>query len=138
MSDIQRLIDITFPFVQKLLTEYGEFFPLASAVKCDDQIAQVGTYNNDERPLSDTLIADLKKGLKAKQGEYKCVAIFYDVRVIIPVTNLKSDAIAVFTEAQYENNGFIIYYPYELTKEKKLIMKEGVWKEATNKEIFLL
>ena len=61
MNDIERLVDNTFPFVKSLLKNYGEFLPLASAVKTNNTIAQVGTYNGDERPLSYQLIADLKK-----------------------------------------------------------------------------
>ena len=138
MSDIQRLIDTAFPFVQNLLSEYGEFFPLTSAIANDDSITQIGTYDGDERPISDKLIANLKKALKAKQGDYKCVTIFYNVSVVIPLTGLKSDAIVVFAEAQYEKNGYNIFYPYVLTKEKNLTIIEGAWKETIEKEIFLL
>jgi len=138
MSDIQRLINSTFPFVQNLLEEYGEFYPLASAIANDDSITQIGSYEGDEIPQSDTLIADLKKALKAKQGDYKCVAIFFDVSIVNPETALKSDAIAVFTEAQSDNNGYQLYYPYVLTNEKKLAIGEGSWKEIIDKEIFIL
>jgi len=79
VSDIQRLIDTTFPFVQDLLSKYGEFYPLAAAVTTSDNITQVGTYDGDEHPLSDEVIEGLKRGLRAKQIDYKSIAIFYDV-----------------------------------------------------------
>jgi len=137
MSDIQRLIDNTFPFVQDLLSKYGEFFPLASAVKTNDSITQIGIYDGDEHPRSDKVIADLKRGLKAKQADYKCVAIFYDVKVSAPTTKLKTDAVAVFVETQSEKTGYIIYFPYLLTSDKKVKLTDGVWKEANDKEIFI-
>ena len=66
MDDIEQLLNSTMPFVEKLLTKYGEFFPLASAIKVDGSIAQVGTYDEDEKPLSDKLITDFKTAFKAQ------------------------------------------------------------------------
>lgn len=100
MEDLERLLDATFPFVEDLLKKHGEFFPLASAIDKSDSITHVGTYDGDEQPKSDKVIADLKVGLReaAKNGDYKAIAIFYDVRVIDPNTNQKTDAVAVFVE----------------------------------------
>jgi len=63
------------------------FFPLGTAIKTDDSIAQVGTYEGDERPESKILIEDLKKVFRAKKEEFKAIAIFYDVSVVDPNTN---------------------------------------------------
>ena len=55
MNDIEKLLNSTLPFVKDLLKKYGEFFPLASAIKPNDSVAQVGTYDVNEKPLSDKL-----------------------------------------------------------------------------------
>ena len=91
-----RLIDETFPLVDRLLEKYGEFFPLAAAVLQDDSLASVATYDGDEKPKSDTVIADLKEAIKKGfiNGEYKAAVIFYDVYAVNPSTNIKSDAVA--------------------------------------------
>ena len=135
MNDIEKLLDSTMPFVEGLLNKHGEFFPLASAIKTNDSIAQVGTYDGDDRPLSDKLIADLKQAFRAKKDDYKTIAIFYDVRVLDPDTNVKTDAIAVFVETKKDNSAFTFYYPYTLTKDKQLTFSNP-WKNKTNKEIF--
>jgi len=137
VSDIQRLIDTTFPFVQDLLSKYGEFYPLAAAVTTSDNITQVGTYDGDEHPLSDEVIEGLKRGLRAKQIDYKSIAIFYDVRVVVPATKTKTDAVAVFAEAQNDEIAYIIFYPYVLTNHKTVNWTDSPWKEATEKEIFI-
>jgi hypothetical protein len=54
-NDIEQQLNSTIPFVEDLLKKYGEFFPVASAVKTDGSIVQVGTYDGDEKPLSDKL-----------------------------------------------------------------------------------
>jgi len=76
------------------------FFPLGTAIKTDDSIAQVGTYEGDERPESKILIEDLKKVFRAKKEEFKANCLFYDVSVVDPNTNEKTDAIAVFAESK--------------------------------------
>lgn len=136
MEDFEHLLDATFPFVEDLLKKYGEFFPLASAIEKNDSIVQVGTYDGDERPLSDKVIADLKIGLKegATTGKYKAVAIFYDVRAVDPNTNQKTDAIAVIVE----NNdvAYKLFFPYTLTKDSTLTFGES-WRNDIEKEIFV-
>ena len=135
MNDIERLLDSTFPFVEELLMEHGEFFPLASAVKTNDSIAQVGTYDGDEKPLSNTVIEDLKAAFRAKKDDYKTIAIFYDVRVVDPNTNQKTDAVAVFVETKIDITAYTVYYPYILTTDGELSFSDA-WKNASAKEIF--
>lgn len=45
MHDIEKLLDNTMPFIVDLLKKHGEFFPLATTIKTNDSIAQIGTYN---------------------------------------------------------------------------------------------
>lgn len=135
MNDIERLLDSTFPLVDDLLKNYGEFFPLASAIKTDNTIAQVGTYFGDERPLSNKVITELKKSFRAKVEDYKTIAIFYDVKVVNPNTNLKTDAVAVFIETKIEDTAYVFYYPYTLTNDKQLSFSDS-WKNKNDKEIF--
>ena len=134
MNDIKRLLNSTMPLVKELLEKYGEFYPLASAIKINDSIAQVGTNNGDEKPLSKNLILEIKKALKHKKDTYKTIAIFYDITTVDPDTNVKIDAIAVFVENKNNDFAFTFYYPYTL-KNKKLIFLDP-WKSEIEKEIF--
>ena len=138
MEDFERLLDATFPFVEDLLKKHGEFFPLASAIEKNDSIAQVGTYDGDEQPKSDKVIADLKVGLRegAKSGDYKAIAIFYDVRVIDPNTNQKTNAVAVIVENTKDTKAYKLFYPYTLTKDSILTFAES-WRNDIDKEIFV-
>ena len=137
MSDIQTIIDSTFPFVQELLSKYGEFYPLAAAITTSGSISQIGTYEGDDHPSSDVVIAALKKAVKANQVNYTCIAIFYDVSVLNPDTKLKTDAVAVFAEVQHEEAAYIILYPYVMTENKRMKLIGNSWKEANEKEIFI-
>jgi len=135
MSDAQRLLVNNFSFVEELLKKYGEFYPLASAIGSDDNIVQIGTFDGDDKPLSDKVIDDLKKGLRAKKEDYKSIIIYYDVSVINHFSGQKTDAIAAYFESKYEKTAYVFYYPYLLTKEREIEFFKS-WKEETDKEIF--
>ena len=135
MSDVQRLLDNSFPFVEELLKNYGEFYPLASAIRADDSIAQIGTFDGNDNPLSEQVIAVLKKGLRAKKENYKSIIIYYDVRVINPFSGQKTDAVAAYFESKYDKTAYVFYYPYVLTKGRCIEFFKS-WKEEAGKEIF--
>ncbi len=134
MKHAELLLKTNMPFVEDLLVQYGEFFPVASAIKVTGEIVQVGTYGGSDCPLSSALIEDLKTALKAKQADYLTVAVFYDVHVTNPNTNIKTDAIAVFIETLAEENAHTIFYPYTLTDQQ--LAFENTWKEFARKEVF--
>jgi hypothetical protein len=138
MSYKDTLIDKTFPFIDTLLDRYGEFFPVAAAIKSDGTLASVATYDGYERPLSDDVIKSLKKALKEgyKKGEYVAGVIFYDVRVVDPFTNEKKDAVAVLYESGSDSFAKKYFYPYTLTKKRELSYGEG-WNNTLEKEMFV-
>ncbi len=136
MHDIERLIESTLPFVEELLMEYGEFFPLASAIQTNDTISQIGIFDGDEQPLSSHVIENYKTAFKAKKEEYKTIAIFHDVRVIDPKTNIKTDAVAIFTESKNDSIAYTLFYPYTLTSDKILAFSDP-WLDENQKEIFI-
>ena len=78
MDELQSLINSTLPFIEKMLRNHGEFYPLASALDSSGKIAQMGAYDGNEHPKSVDVINDLKKNLKqgAQKGEYSAITIF--------------------------------------------------------------
>ena len=137
-DEFESMINTTFPFIEGLLKKHGEFFPMATALDKNDKIVQIGTYDGSEKPTSQNVIDDLKSGLRGgvKKGDYKAIAIFYDVRIVSPTTKEKTDAVAVFVENEREATAFTIIYTYSLTKDRVLTFGE-TWKNSTEKEIFI-
>ncbi|MBO9204235.1 MULTISPECIES: hypothetical protein [Niastella] len=133
-----KLLEAMFPLVDDLLEKYGEFFPLGAAILRDDGIASLATYDGDERPKSDAVIADLKEAIKAgfKKREYKAAVIFYDIYVTHPETNIKSAAVAINYESVGENSGFIFFFPYKFSEDKELSYDPG-WYDEVPKELFI-
>ena len=138
MADIQFLIDKSLPLAEKLLKEYGEYYPFAFALNIDNSIVGVGHHDSNDHPDSKVVIKNLKTELNreiAKQG-IKAIAIFYDVRTTEPKTSQKTDAIAAFVEHKIGRSSFTFYYPYKLTNSKELTFSES-FGGATEKEMFV-
>lgn len=132
MEEFQLILDVTLPFVKKLLNDYGEFYPLASGVNNIGNVEQVILEENEENdfPKSTTVIGELKKELHWRQNEFIAIAIFYDVKIKAKNT----DAIAVFIEHKNENQAYTFYYPYK-NADKEFIFSES-WKVLEESLIF--
>jgi hypothetical protein len=116
-AECELLMNAVLPFAEKMLKKDGEFFPYGGVLKSTETIASLAGYDGRERPPSTDVINLLKKGFVdgAKSGEYRATALVYEVRVVVPSSGKKSDAIAVSLNHR-ANYSVIVYYPYELKK----------------------
>jgi len=118
-AECETLIEAVLPFAEKMLKQEGEFFPYGGALKSTGEIASIASYDGREQPPSSDVIALLKYGFVdgAKSGKYKATALVYDVRVVLPSSGEKSDAIAISVNHR-DNYSVIVYYPYQLNDGK--------------------
>ncbi|MBB4803869.1 hypothetical protein HNP37_003949 [Flavobacterium nitrogenifigens] len=132
MNDIQNILNAIFPFVERLLKEYGEFYPLSCAVNLNQEIEHILLEENedDDCPASASVIDELKKVLYSRKDDFLAVAIFYDVEL----KEEETSAIAVFVEHKEEELAYTFYFPYELINND-LILGES-WKVVNEREIF--
>lgn len=132
MNDIQNILSITFSFVENLLEDYGEFYPLASVVKNDKTVDQFLTNDKDgnEFPKSKSVIERIKCELHLKQNDFIAFAIFYDVKL----KEKNTDAIAVYVEHKIESFAYTFYYPYKIIENKPKF--NDSWKVIEQMEIF--
>jgi hypothetical protein len=122
-KQLESLIATAKPFAEKMLIENGEFFPFGAAVDKNGKLLHVAGYNGDERALSADLIVIINDGFRqsVKSGDYIATALVYDVRIIPPGKNDKSDAVAIALDNP--NDSLIVYFPY-LLKDSDLIFGE--------------
>jgi len=123
-AESERLMQAALPLAEKMLQQHGEFFPYGQALDTGGAVVAVAAYDGRERPPSAELIRLLKQGFVqgAKDGKYKATATVYDVRVNLPSTGAKSDAIAVALDHQ-DNYSVVVFLAYKIENEK-LIMGE--------------
>ena len=118
-AESQQLMDSVLPLAEKLLIEHGEFFPYGGAMTPSGEIVSVAAYDGDEHPPSSEVISMLQKAFisSAQSGEYKATALVYDVRVPLPETGEKCDAIAIALDHE-SGYSIVVLLPYEISGEQ--------------------
>ena len=116
-AECEKLISEVLPFAEQMLQKHGEFFPYGAALKENGEIASVAGYDGTEQPPSNDIIRLLKQGFVqgAKSGEYRATVLVYDVKITLPSSGQKSDAIAVSLNHR-ENYSIVVFFPYQLNQ----------------------
>lgn len=132
MNKIQNILDEMLPFVETLLKEYGEFYPVSAVVNTKQKVEHIILEEDEQNnfPESISVLAELKKELRWRKNEFLTIAVFYDVKV----KEKQTDAIAVFVEQKKEMEAFTFYYPYELIDGDLIFGKS--WKVIEKMQIF--
>lgn len=135
-SECESLMNQALPFAEKMLTKHGEFFPYGQALTATRKVIAVTAYDGKERPPSADLIRSLKQAftLGARDGRYKATALIYDVRVMLPSSGKKSDAIAVSLNHR-DNYSVIVFFPYSIERGKYVSSGE-VFAQQGESDIF--
>ena len=118
-AESQQLMNAVLPLAEQLLSQYGGFFPYGGAMTPSGEIISIAAYDGDERPPSSEVISMLQRGFisAAQSGGYKATALVYDVRVPLPETGEKSDAIAIALDHE-SGYSVVVLLPYKLTEQE--------------------
>lgn len=114
-AECENLMNSALPFAEQMLQKHGEFFPYGAALKATGEILSFAGYDGHEQPPSNDIIRLLKEGFikGAKSGEYKATALVYDVKIVLPSSSKKSDAISVSLNHR-DNYSVTVFFPYQL------------------------
>jgi hypothetical protein len=115
-EEIDRLLNAMMPFADKMLSQHGEFFPFAGALRPDGSIVSVGAYDGREQPPSADVIKDLLAALRndAQQGRVDATAIVYDVRLSDPKRE-QQDAVVVSLDHRGGMSANVVF-PYMIQR----------------------
>ncbi|MGK9230854.1 hypothetical protein KXS07_05805 [Inquilinus limosus] len=121
-DDCEVLLNTLLPDAKQHLRRWGEFFPFGGTMDIDGKIALVMGYDGREQPPSADVIGLIKYEFieGARSGRLKATALVYDVRVALPSTGVKSDAVAVSLNHR-DGYSVIVLFPYRL-KGRELTM----------------
>lgn len=118
--EAEKLMNELFPLAEKMLREYGEFYPYGGYMKPDGDIVEVGVESpKTDYPKSQGLISVLRDAFReqARRGECKCAALFFEVTVTPPGSHCKTSAIQVCVD-HVEGYSAEVFFPYELSANK--------------------
>ncbi len=127
-KDIQDIIDYSHRFAEKLLIEFGEYYPFGVAIDSKDNLIPIVWEDSEtDMPESQKLMNELiKLGLKElDQNKIRAFGITYDVRVKPDNSEKKTDAI-VIDIIHFENKNLPLYFfTYSWTEENELVFGES-------------
>ena len=115
-QDSEELVNAVLPLAEKMLIQYGEFYPFGGYMKPDGTIVDVGAVDDDtEHPASKDLIYTLRSSFQemARINECKAVAVVFNVGVTLPKSNRKSDAIQACIEHK-DGYSVEVFFPYQV------------------------
>jgi len=115
-KDCENLMNAVLSLAERMLRDYGEFYPYGGYMKLDGDIVHVGAKDEDTgHPKSKNLLYVLRDSFTAlaRAGECKASAIVFDVRIDLPASKKKSDAIQICLE---HSDGYSaeVFFPYEI------------------------
>lgn len=118
----EKLMDSLLPFASQMLTAHGEFFPFGGTMDPQGQIGMSGGWTGEEHPPSGEVISLLHSAFVAgaREGKFMATALVYDVRVIPPGQENKTDAIAVDVSHR-DGVSQTVIYPYQLRDHKLVV-----------------
>ena len=97
-QESERLMNAAFPLAEKMLRDYGEFYPYGAYLRPDGEIVDVGARDPDTQyPKSKDLLYVLRSSFQemAHTNRCKAVAIVFNIAVNLPESSGKSNAIQV-------------------------------------------
>jgi hypothetical protein len=114
-KDCEKLMTDLLPLAEKMLKEFGEFYPYGGYMKYDGEIVHIGAQDEDtDHPTSKDLIHILRDSLsqQAKARNCRAAALLFDVCIHLPGKAEKSDAIKVCLE-HVDGYSADVFLPYE-------------------------
>ena len=135
-EEVEELMNAVLPFAQKMLTEHGEFHPYGGAINSKREIVWVAVHDGDEHPPSERIIDLLVDACRAeaKAGTYRATAIIFDVRVVPPGSDQKTDAIQIDLDHISELS-LTVFLPYKIKHKGEVVYGE-MFAQAGEKKVF--
>jgi hypothetical protein len=123
-EEAEDLMNSALPFAERMLAEHGEFLPYGEAMDRTGKFIAISASDGRAFPPSKDLIKTLKDGFReaARAGKYKATALVYDVRIALPSTGTKSDAIAVSLNHE-ERYSALVLFAYQIDGNKVVMGK---------------
>jgi hypothetical protein len=115
-EESENLMNAMLPVAERMLGQYGEFYPFGGYLNLEGAVVHVGASDSDtDRPKSKDLIYILRNSFQEMARAKRCraVVVVFDVAVVPPKSDSKCDAIQACVE---HSDGYSaeVFFPYQL------------------------
>ena len=135
-QESEKLMNSVLPVAQKMLRDFGEFYPYGGYMELDGAIVHVGVQDPDtDYPKSMDMIDALRSTFQESARAKKCraIAIVCDVALRSPKSDHKRDAIRVSLE-HVKGYAVEVFFPYQIVN-KEVVYGE-IFAQQRKREIF--
>jgi hypothetical protein len=132
----EALMNAVMPVAEKMLEQYGEFFPCGAYMTAEGAVALIGVDDPEtDHPKSQDILYVLRNSLREMADDNRCkaTAIVFDVTIVLPNSDSRSNAIQVCLE-HVEGYCVDVFIPYELVSQE-LIYRE-IFAQQGTQQIF--
>jgi len=122
-DDIQELITHSHSMAERLLLrQNGEFYPFGAVIDNNGELKNIGHYDGDEFPLSQTQIDSLRDYFEqeAQSENIRAYAITFDCLAKKDEHSEQTDAIAIECYHRGSGQQAVYYFPYNRTTSNTL------------------
>ena len=134
--DSERLMNAMLALAEKMLRQYGEFYPYGGFMNAEGAILDVGADDPDTGfPKSNNLIYVLRSSFREMAYTEKCkaVAIVFNVTVNLPKSDRLSNAIQVCVD-HMDGYSAEVFFPYQIIGNE--IVYDETFAQEGKHEIF--
>jgi hypothetical protein len=120
--DCKELMNAVMPLAERMLSEFGQFYTYGGYMKPNGEIAHVGVRDeDDDHPKAKDLLDVLRNSFSemAAIGNCKATAIVFDVRVVPPGSEEKSNAVQICLE-HADGYSAEVFLPYQIDQDGRV------------------
>jgi len=116
-TDCEQLLGALIPFVEEMLAEHGEFFPVGAVMSPDGECELAAVSDDEEEAECEELIEMFESQFRAgaDSGEYKATAIIFDALTIPPDKEEKQDTIICLLDHR-DDYSVKVCFPYSVNE----------------------
>jgi len=132
-KECELLMNSLTPVADKMLSEHGEFYPYGAVLEKSGDIRQIAASDGTETPPSKPMIEHLVNRIRklAKMGDILASGIVYDAKILLPDSEVKSDAIVIELE-HISNYSVKVMAAYSKSSDGKINYKPMISSPGTN------
>ena len=120
-TELEKLLNGSLNLADKMLADYGEFYPYATALTINNEIEDLGIWRGNDYPKSKDVVKDLEEYLRkgVREGSYKATALVLNVSMRKDKDNGQQDSILLRMEHK-SGLALDIFKPYQLLQLGKV------------------